>query len=92
MVWWRMNLKVAWNILAVDRKLQRVITWRMENQSMEEMWLMEALRKEERLQDAKKKKDKLKDREVENRWTRTMWERTRLWRWSSSKKSMRNLL
>ena len=32
------------------------------------MWLMEALRKEERLEDVKKKKRKFKDRVVEMDW------------------------
>ena len=32
------------------------------------MWLMEAVRKEERLEDVKKKKDKFKDRVVEMDW------------------------
>ena len=54
--------------MSEDRKLQRVITWRIENQRLEEMWLMEALRKEERLEDVRKKKDKFKDRVVEMDW------------------------
>ena len=54
--------------MSEDRKLQRVITWRIENQRLEEMWLMEAVRKEERLEEVKKKKDKSKDRVVEMDW------------------------
>ena len=32
MIGWRVNLKMAWSILAEDRKLQRIIIWRIENQ------------------------------------------------------------
>ena len=49
MTGWRVNLKMAWSILAEDRKLQRMIIWRIENQRLEEMWLSEAMKKEERL-------------------------------------------
>ena len=54
--------------MSEDRKLQRVITWRIENQRLEERWPMEAVRKEERLEDVRKKKDKFKDRVVEMDW------------------------
>ena len=52
---WRVSLKIAWSILESDKKLQRMITWRIENQRLEEIWLAEAMKKEERLKEAKSK-------------------------------------
>ena len=46
---WRVILKLAWSILAEDRKLQRLITWRIVYQRLEEIWLSKAMRKENRL-------------------------------------------
>ena len=40
---WRVNLKLAWSILAYVRKLQRVITLRIENRKLEEILLMEVM-------------------------------------------------
>ena len=41
--WWRINLNKVWKILAGDKKLQKVISCRMDFQRMEELWRMEML-------------------------------------------------
>ena len=64
MMIWRVNLKIVWSVLESDRKLQRMIIWRIENQRLEEIWLAEAMKKEERLKEARTKTIMFRNRVV----------------------------
>ena len=86
MVGWRVSLKLAWSILSEDRKLQRVITWRIENQRLEEMWLTEAMRKEERLQEVRRKTAEFKDRVVGMDWNTVVEDKVIGMEWMESEK------
>ena len=80
MIGWRVNLNMAWSILEEDRKLQRMIIWRIENQRLEEVWLAEAMKKEDRLQEVKRKTLMFRNKVVDMDWNTGM--ETRSWRWS----------
>ena len=49
MACWRIGLKAVWSILVYDRRMQRMVIWRMETHKMEKKFLMESMWKEERL-------------------------------------------
>ena len=72
MIGWRVNLNMAWSILEEDRKLQRMIIWRIENQWFEEEWLAEAMKKEDRLQEVKRKTLMFRNKVVEMDWNTGM--------------------
>ena len=72
MIGWRVNLNMAWSILEEDRKLQRMIIWRIENQRLEEVWLAEAMKKEDRLQEVKRKTLMFRNKVVDMDWNTGM--------------------
>ena len=45
MAWWRMGLNAVWSILVYNK---RMVLWRVESQRMEEKFLMECMKKEEK--------------------------------------------
>ena len=47
--WWRAVVNKAWRIIEGDRRMQKLIEWRIDSQKMEERLLLESIRKEERL-------------------------------------------
>ena len=47
--WLRLKVNAAWSILEDDRRVQRIITWRMDTQRLDEQLLVAAMLKEERL-------------------------------------------
>ena len=72
MAWWRAGVNQAWAIIKGDRRIQRQIEWRMDNQRMDERVVLESIRKEERLERAgklrtalKQKKKAVKDDDME---------------------------
>ena len=47
--WWRAGVNKAWRIIEGDRRMQKLIEWRIDSQKMEERLVLESIRKEERL-------------------------------------------
>ena len=75
MAWWRAGVNQAWVTMEGDRRIQRLIEWRMDNQKMDERVVLESIRREERLERAGKLQDALrnqqkvvKDDEMEIDW------------------------
>ena len=46
---WRIRINEVWSILEKDRRMQRLIEWRMDNQRFDDRVLLESVMKEERL-------------------------------------------
>ena len=59
MAWWRMKLNAVWSVLVDNKKMQRMVLWRVESQRMEEQFLMECMMKEERLARGRKRKNEI---------------------------------
>ena len=59
MAWWRIGLNTVWSVLVNDRRMQRMVSWRMESQKMEEKFLMESMLREERLAVGRKRKEEI---------------------------------
>jgi hypothetical protein len=59
MAWWRIGLNTVWSVLVNDRRMQRMVSWRMETQKMEEKFLMESMLREERLAVGRKRKEEI---------------------------------
>ena len=74
---------VAWNSrrivheliveLVGDRRIQRIIEWRMDNQRMDERITLESIRKEERLERVEKLQDALRTRREASRDDEMEW-------------------
>ena len=47
---WRAGVNKAWRIIEGDRRMQKLIEWRIDSQKMEERLVLESIRKEERLE------------------------------------------
>ena len=48
--WWRAGVNKVWRIIEGDRRMQKLIEWRIDSQKMEERLVLESIRKEERLE------------------------------------------
>ena len=59
MAWLRLGLNTVWSVLVDNRRMQRMVLWRMESQRMEEKFLMECMMKEERLARGRKRKNEI---------------------------------
>ena len=59
MVEGRAGVNKAWAIIEGDKRVQRLIEWRIHNQKMEERVLLESIRNEERLEKEGRLKDAL---------------------------------
>ena len=62
MACWRARVNQVWAIMEGDRRIQRLIEWRMDNQRMDERITLESIRKEERLERVEKLQAALKTR------------------------------
>ena len=51
---WRTGVNEVWAIMEGDKRMQRLVGWRMESQRMDERLLLESIEKEERLERVKK--------------------------------------
>ena len=51
---WRTGVNDVWAIMEGDKRMQRLVGWRMESQRMDERLLLESIEKEERLERVKK--------------------------------------
>ena len=60
--WWRAGVNKAWRIIEGDRRMQKLIEWRIDSQKMEERLLLESMRKEERLEMVGRLKDALRSK------------------------------
>ena len=59
MVEGRAGVSKAWAVVEGDKRVQRLIEWRIHNQKMEERVLLESIRNEERLEIAGRLQDAL---------------------------------
>ena len=49
---WRAGVNEVWATLECDKKMQRLIEWRIDSQRMDERLLLESIEKEERIERA----------------------------------------
>ena len=42
--WWRAGVNKAWSIIEGDRRMQKLIEWRIDSQRMEERLLLESMK------------------------------------------------
>jgi hypothetical protein len=91
---WRTGVNEVWAIMEGDKRMQRLVGWRMESQRMDERLLLESIEKEARLERVKELRKAhqgtYRCKDIEMDWS-TENEMKKEWKWTGWKKRPRSM-